>query len=326
MEWDGFKIALGIVLMGILPILFLLLQRKRKLYEVLDIPGKIIYLLSLANLCGILVSMGNVEVAFSVLVGSSICHLLVVQGICFIQGKVQYVGIEKEQLIQKRKRSFSDIINNFSNNLESSSMFLTISFIVLLLLCADYLFYRGQGQNNLSRVDGGILILTGVAYFFLEGNKIGWQTIFSKVMKYIKEAPLKNIGAVLLLEVCILFGSYYLADGFLAVGIGHSILPYMIGFLFISWCVNIINIGVVSLSEEIHHNSCNQTSIFSITILLGICTICKEIYISTYEIYDLIILSLISIFFIFPIKIDSRLIGCCRMTVYFALIFYMLFR
>lgn len=284
------------------------------------------YLLTLINICGVLLWMENMEVAFSVLLGSSLFRLLVVEGISSIQGRDNYAVISDNYFdIEKEKKRFFGREGNIFGRMESSGMFLSVSFIILLLLCGDYLFQRGEGQNILGRADGCILILAGAIYFFLEGRSIGWKIIAEKIRNVLQKDLLRKIFFLIFLEGSIFIGSYLLVNGMLAVSIHVSILPYIVGFLFLSWCVNLVNIRLASVSQDTFCNA-NRESIFSVTVLLGICAVCRAIYVSMYEIYDIILISLISILIILPIKIDSRLMGCCKVTAYFVLVFYILFR
>lgn len=325
MERDGMKIVLGIFFMGVLPVLFVCLQKKKGYLLDKDQQRRIIFLLSLVNVCGVLLWQGNMEMAFAVLMGSTMFHFLVVEGILFIQGKGRNLD-ENIELRMKGVGNFTDRSRNLFGKMESSHMFLAISFILLLLLCADYLFDKGQVQNVLGRGDGWVLVLVGAIYFFLEAKKIGWKTLMEKIQESLRENLWKKICLILLLEGCIFFGSCFLADGMLFVSAHSFMLPYILGFLFLSWCVNFVNIVLSSSGEESSINTCSQESIFSITILLGLCAIYESIYISIYEVYDLILFSLICCLVILPIKIDSRLLGCCRVTAYFALVLYILFR
>ena len=321
------KIVLGIFFIGILPVLFVLLQKKRGFFLEKEFQRRMIYLLALINMCGVLLWMGNAEVAFSVLLGSSLFHLLVVEGISSIQGKDNKADVFANHFdAGKDKKGFFDVQGKIFGRMESSGMFLSISFIILLLLCGDYLFKRGQGQNILGRVDGCILILAGAIYFFLEGKRIGWKILTEKIRNVLQKDLLQKMILFFILEGSILVGSYLLVDGMLAVSIHASIIPYIVGFLFLSWCMNLVNIDLVSPSQDTLPGTSNQEAIFSITVLMGICAVCRVIYISMYQIYDIILISLISILIILPIKIDSRLMGCCKVTAYFVLVFYILFR
>lgn len=283
---------------------------------------RLIYLLSLGNICGVLLWLGNMEMAFSVLMGSTIFHFLVVQGISLIQsregGECQFDRQKMAGLIGRQKI--------FADKMDGSNMFFVISYILLLLLCADYLFDKRQVQNVLGRGDGCILALAGMLYFFLEGRKIGWLSLIERLRDSMRGNLWKKIGYLLGLEICILAGSYLLVDGMLFISVHSSVLPHTMGFIFLSWCANFINIKFSSSTEQTYVTSNNQESIFSITILLGICAIYRNIYVSLFEIYDLIIFCVIGFFFILPLKIDSRLLGCCRVTTYFALVLYILFR
>jgi len=325
MERDGVKIVLGIFFMGILPVLFVYLQKKRGFLWEKDQQRKVIFLLSLANICGVLLWLGNTEMAFAVLMGSTMFHFLVVEGISFIQGKRRSLD-ENYQLKIKEINKFNRDNKGFIGKMESSDMFFVISFILLLFLCADYLFDQRRVQNVLGRGDGCILVLAGIIYFFLEGRKIGGKILAEEIRKFMRENFWKKICLLLGLEGCIFIGSCLLVDGMIYVSAHSSMFPYTVGFLFLSWCVNFVNIDLSSVGEESSINACSKESIFSITILLGLYAIYENIYISVYEVYDIILFSLISFLMVLPIKIDSRLLGCCRVTAYFALVLYILFR
>lgn len=325
MEREIIKIIFGILFMGILPVLFVHLQKNREFFWKREIQRKMVYLLCLGNICGVLLWLGNMELAFAILMGSTIFHFLVVQGISLIQSRKGDQYYFTGQKI-KGMEDFTKQRKLFMEKMDSSNMFLVISLILLLILCADYLFDQRQTQNVLGRGDGCILVLAGMLYFFLEGRKIGWKMVIGKIADSLKENFWKKIGFFLGLEACILVGSYLLVDGMHFVSVYSSILPYTIGFLFLSWCVNFVNIDFSSSGEQSLENVNNQESIFSITILLGLCAIVQSIYISMFQVYDLILFSLISFLVILPIKIDSRLLGCCKVTAYFALVLYILFR
>lgn len=328
MERDVMKIAAGIFFMGILPVLFALNEKKKEIILNQEFQRSFIYILTLINICGILLYMGNSGTAFSVLVGSTIFRLLAVEGIEYIQGRR---GTDQGRVVavleKNEPKRFSERAAGFIENIESSSMFLAISFILLLFLCADYLFDRGQVQNTLGRLDGVILIIVGIAYFILEGKNIGWGNMIQSIRKFFEKNCRRKIIYLMATELCLIIGSYLLTDGILSASIHFSkILPYTAGFLFLPWCMNIVNICLVSPESDMNIDHSNLESVFSVTILIGICAVYKMVYMSTYEIYDIILLSLISIFLILPVKIDSRLMGCIRVTAYFALVVYILFR
>lgn len=325
MERDIMKIVLGIFFMGIIPVLFVCLQKKGGYLWEREIQRRIIYLLGLGNICGVLLKLGNMEMAFSVLIGSAIFDFLVVQGISLIQNREENISHYSGQKI-KGMEYFTARRKFFVENMDSSNVFLVISYILLLLLCADYLFGQKQVQNVLGRGDGCVLAVAGMLYFFLEGRKIGWAVLNEKIRNSLRENLWKKIGFLIGMEVCMLVGSYLLVEGIHFVSVHFPILPYTIGFIFLSWCVNFINIDFSSFGEQLYENAGNQESIFSITILLGLCAIYQSIYINIFQIYDLILFSVISFLVILPLKIDSRLLGCCRVTAYFALVLYILFR
>lgn len=298
------------------------MQNKRGFLWDRETQRRLIYLLSLGNICGVLLWLGNIEMVFSVLMGTTIFHFLVVQGISLIQSREG----EPYQFDRQKVAGLTGRQKIFMDKMDSSNMFFVISYILLLLLCADYLFGKRQTQNILGRGDGCILVLAGMLYFFLEGRKIGWHSLIEKIQDSMRGNLWKKIGYLLGLEICLLSGSYLLVNGLLFVSVHSSVLPHTMGFIFLSWCANFININFSSSAEQTYLYSNNQESIFSITILLGICAIYRNIYVSLFEVYDLIIFSVIGFFFILPLKIDSRLLGCCRVTAYFALVLYILFR
>lgn len=319
------KIVLGIFFMGILPVLFVCLQKKRGYLWEKEFQRKIIYLLGLGNICGVLLRFGNTEMVFAVLIGSTIFHFLVVQGISLIQNREKnFYGFSEQKM--KGMEYFAQRRKYFMETVDGSNVFLVVIYILLLLLCADYLFGQRQAQNTLGRGDGCVLAGAGMLYFFLEGRKIGWVVLVESMRDSMKKNLWKKLVYLLGLEACMLVGSYLLVDGMHFISVHTFILPYTIGFIFLSWCANFINIVFSSSGEQPDVSANNQESIFSITILLGLCAIHQSIYISIFQIYDLIIFSVISLFVILPLKIDSRLLGCCRVTAYFALVLYILFR
>lgn len=325
MERDVLKIMLGIFFMGILPVLFVVLQKKQGYLFQKDSQRRMIYFMNLITVCGILLYMENMEMVFAVIIGSSVFQLFIVEGITAIQGKGLNVSKENENLQINRKKSFAESWKYFLQNINSSDSFLCFSFILLLLLCGDNLFRNGQEENILGRMDGLVFILMGIIYFFLEGRKVGWKEGKEKIIQFLQDNFLKKITFFVVLEFCIFIGNKLLVDGILGISIYTTLFPYTVGFLFLS-CVNMINIVFGSSKENVGEAAYSRDSIFSITILLGICAFCKSIYITTYEIYDIIIVCLICILFLLPKKIDSRIAGCCKVTAYLTLILYILFR
>ena len=203
MERDIMKIIFGILFMGIIPVLFVCLQRKKGYFWEKEIQRRIIYLLCLGNICGILLINENMEMAFSVLMGSTIFHFLVVQGISLIQNREGNIHQFSEHKI-KGMEYFSQGRKKFMENMDGSNVFLAISYILLLLLCADYLFGQRQAQNVLGKGDGCVLAVAGVLYFFLEGRKIGWTALREKIRDSLRENLWKKIFILLGLEACIL--------------------------------------------------------------------------------------------------------------------------
>lgn len=325
MERDIMKIVLGIFFMGILPVLFVVLQKKRGYLFQKDCQRRMIYFMNLITVCGILLYMGNMEMVFAVIIGSSVFQLFIVEGITAIQGKGFVASETNENMQTNRKNSFSENWKYFLQNINDSNSFLCISFILLLLLCGDNLFGKGQSENILGRIDGLVLIFMGMIYFFLEGKKVGWKNGKEKMIPFFKNNLIKKIVYFAILEICIFIGNRFLVDGILGISLDTTLFPYTMSFIFLS-CVNMINIVFASSKENLGKVSYCQDSIFNITILLGICAFYQSIYITTYEIYDLIIVSLMCILFLLPKKIDSRLAGCCKVTAYLALILYILFR
>jgi len=101
---------------------------------------RLIYLLSLGNICGVLLWLGNMEMAFSVLMGSTIFHFLVVQGISLIQsregGECQFDRQKMAGLIGRQKI--------FADKMDGSNMFFVISYILLLLYAQIICLTRGR--------------------------------------------------------------------------------------------------------------------------------------------------------------------------------------
>lgn len=279
-----------------------------------------IFLLTIVNCSIVLCYKENMEMFFGMILGSVLFHMLVVKGIAWIKGQ----------------RDKSD---------KNSELFFSISVILLLFLSGDYLFGKKTQQNVIYALDGAILILLFLLFLFFQWKsgcisiqlKQIQKKVFEKKSSFLETG--KKIICFLLLEALLFVGSCFLINYISDFGVERNISQYVIGMIFLSWCINLISIVLEPLEEKVLFNGQtekNTGSIFTVTILPGIAACIHPIYINIYMIYDLILVCLVSILFVGNSKlsekseiwkkIDSRIAGCGLLTVYLAIVLYILFR
>ena len=147
------KIILGTVITSVIPVLIIEMAKKKKWIELNDFFHRnIIYYMTM--FCVLLAGnlYGNTEFVFTIIIGSSILHILGVCGVKFV--------LEKEEK------------NTVTWN---HGMYYAFSCIVFLFLGADYLMFGNRSsaswfstENMISRTDGMVLFFLLLFYLFIQ--------------------------------------------------------------------------------------------------------------------------------------------------------------
>lgn len=282
----------GICVIGILPVIITKeFQKGNSFFGKLDCENNSIYIITLSNILILFLLYKNIDILLGALLGSSLFQLLAVGGV--------------NELIPPVKRKK-----------ENNGQYLVFCMILLLFLSADYLLSKETKNNMLNRIDGGLLLFLFVVYlYFLYRNKKMENKNWKGYITYF-----------ISLEVVIAFGGYLLVQSIPKIGVALGISQYLTGLTIVSWCVNlstmILSRRKIEEKNITYLENAMQTTVFSITFLLGGIVLIHPLVISNYMIYDLILFAVFTLFLQLVQKIDNRLAGSSMVTVYIAFVVY----
>lgn len=242
---------------------------------------------------------GNHELLLGFILGNSLCNLFVFEGMACILSLEDQIFIEEEIRNRRRNRSY----------------YFSFSVILVLILSADYLFFRRTGGNQLSRFDGGFLLVLLILFFGIEFRNGAFKNIIS-------EQTCKAIFWFIcfLQVVCICVGSYFLVDGIIGLCMEYHIRFSLAGIFLLSWMVQFVNV-VFGKDEKVMKTMCDAMSFDVIVFYLcafGIGAMFHPINISYEEIYALIIMSMFSIVMVWRSRVNQRIAGSLMLTMYVA--------
>ena len=254
---------------------------------------------------------GNNDIAISNVVGSNFFNLLVVCGVCAL---INTLPIHK-------------------GTLQKEFPFSIFSGILLLFLAGDYLLHGKLAINQLSRIDGILLLLL---FGFFLGNLIknAWKNredINSKEEEDEKIIPLwKCILLILIGIVAIKFGGNMVVDNASEIAMVFGLSQNLIGLTIVAVGTSLPELvtSIVAAKKgetDIAVGNVVGSNIFNILLILGISSVIHPIAVEMNNIYDLIFLSVTNILvwlFVFKTGKLKRLHGCGMISLY---VIYMIF-
>lgn len=258
---------------------------------------------------------GKNDIAISNVVGSNFFNLLVVCGVCSM---IRPLPIDRGTL--KREFPFSIFVE-----------------ILLLFLSADYLLHGKRALNQVSRIDGIILLVVFVVFL--------WATIRYALTNRNREIndeskedlPDKKVLFVFRLILFILigiatikFGGDMVVDNASKIASSFGLSQNLIGLTIVAVGTSLPELvtSVVASKKgesDLAVGNVVGSNIFNVLLILGISSAIHPISIAINNIYDLIFLCIGSIFvwlFAFREGKLNRLQGCGMVSIY---IIYMVF-
>lgn len=248
---------------------------------------------------------GNNGIAISNAVGSNICNLLLVCGLCAV---IRPLPVQ----ISTLKREFP---------------FSIIAQILLLFLGADYLLFGKNAQNQIGHIDGIILLIVFIIFLY-------WMvrvTLISRKNQDIKEEDkseslptYKCVLYSLLGVVAILVGSDLAVDSATVIAKQFGLSENMIGLTIIAIGTSLpelVTSLVAAKKGEVDMAIGNVigSNIFNVLLVIGIASAISPIAILMESVYDLIFLCIVSIIVLLFASTDKK-IG--RMEGFFMLVMY----
>ena len=243
---------------------------------------------------------GNHELLFGFLLGSMFCCLFV------FEGTERLFSAEQNRIEVRRDRSY----------------FFSFSVILVLILSADYLFFRRTGGNQMNRFDGGLLLFFLLMFLWMEFRNGYFHEIFHEWDREVKkkENSKKYILGILWKAVFICAVSYFLVDGVIGICMKYHIRFSLAGVFFLSWVVQILNItgGRDFKSRRKISETMTVDGIVLFLSSFGLGAVYSPFSVSYEEIISLIILSIFSIFLVWRDKVGERIAGSLMLTMYVA--------
>lgn len=292
--------------------------------KILRVPGIIIGLTIVAlgtslPECAVSVTaglQGNNDIAISNVVGSNFFNLLVVCGVCSM---IQPLPIDRTTL--KREFPFSIFAE-----------------ILLLFLAGDYLLHGKRAVNQVSRLDG-ILLLILFAVFLgytiynaLQARKLADNKEEESEQEESEKKPsvVKCILSVIIGIVAIKYGGDMVVNSASDIAATFGLSQNMIGLTIVALGTSLpelVTSVVAARKKEIDMAVGNVvgSNIFNVLLILGISSAIHPISVALNNIYDLIFLCIGSILvwaMAFRRGQLKRLQGCCMVSAY---VIYMVF-
>lgn len=248
---------------------------------------------------------GNNGIAISNAVGSNICNLLLVCGLCAV---IRPLPVQ----ISTLKREFP---------------FSIIAQILLLFLGADYLLFGKNVQNQIGHIDGVILLIVFIIFLY-------WMvrvTLVSRKNQDVTEEDkseslptYKCVLYILLGVVAILVGSDLAVDSATVIAKQFGLSETMIGLTIIAIGTSLpelVTSLVAAKKGEVDMAIGNVigSNIFNVLFVIGIASAISPIAILMESVYDLIFLCIVSIIVLLFASTDKK-IG--RMEGFFMLVMY----
>ena len=260
---------------------------------------------------------GNNGIAISNVVGSNICNLLLVCGLCAI---IKALPVQ----ISTIKREFP---------------FSIIAQVVLLFLGADYILFGKDANNILGRVDG--LILLAMFIFFLSWmvrvTMKSRQQGASANEEAEDEKPLSTARCLIYIVLgiaAIVFGSDLAVDSVAVIAKQFGLSENMIGLTVIAVGTSLpelVTSLVAAKKGEVDMAIGNVigSNIFNVLFVLGIASTISSIPLLMESVYDLIFLNVVSVIVLLFASTDKkigRLEGMFMLLMYVADMVYVCMR
>lgn len=292
MKSDLFFALIGIVLMNLLPIF------SSRFMHILNHPvieRKIIFYLTFFAVFLHIEMHGNDELLVGFLLGSSLCYLLVFEGMnrLFSSERLETAGREE-------------------------NYYFSFSVIITLLLSTDYLFQKNHGNNQLNRVDGILLLFLLFLFLVAEFRKAPVSDYLDVVKR--SERKGKKLIYLLFLVLSTFFGSYFLVDGLIGLSMEFHIGFKLMGTLFLSWSVHFVNFfysrekGVVL---DLMKTAVPGT-VFFFLLSFGSGAVFSPIHVTYETISGLIVVSIISVLLVWRNRVKNSIAGSVMLTMYIA--------
>lgn len=351
-------------MVGIIPVGIIgQLSKEAVLSKKIKIDEHIVYMLTLIAMLIFLAIEQNSDLLIGTIVGSSWFQLLVVNGITKLnmpEEKKEGRCVESiwRWYKEKKQKPFEE---KQKNKYRNNGQFLICSAILLLFLAADYLIRVNSMWNQLSRIDGCILIILFLGYLYFmqeEPQKISSWSNRNREKKQSNEtekevkAGRKKTERIIwgvqggILVIVIFVGSYLLVKSMSKIGSLYQLSPYRIGITGMAWCTALpeILLGmffdrkkksenstmkdkvVIELEEEKRIEEVIRNVIITITLVLGMFAVFQPILVNTFMIYDFILFGIITVFLQFIKRMNSHIVGSFMTTIYIALIIFVIMR
>lgn len=333
----------GIILTGIIPPFFIIAEKNQKRddrWKTYDAEQedsameRLIFSITVFFVIASILIQQNANLLFGIIMGSSLFQLLVLNGISRITSERKYL---------------------FTDNYQGGK-YLIFVVVLLLFLSADYLLTGKTNNNMISRTDGIILIAVYLIFHFsmhkirktdkenfihrrvkkenrksrgsreITKNAEDRKDTENRVNEHFREKRRRGIiNAIILLIIAL--GAYFLTAGIGRLAIEISQSQYFAGVLFGGIAVNISS-GILLSIESNEPTKYGKQTIENVllvnTFLLGCTVLVREIRISQYMIYALMLFALVTILMEGLKKIDNRLAGSGMVTVYIGIIIYII--
>lgn len=248
---------------------------------------------------------GNNGIAISNAIGSNICNLLLVCGLCAV---IRPLPVQ----ISTLKREFP---------------FSIVAQILLLFLGADYLLFGKDATNQVGHIDGVILLIVfAIFLYWMVRVTMASRKNESNIEEEKKESlpTYKCIAYILLGVVAILVGSDLAVDSATIIAKQFGLSETMIGLTIIAIGTSLpelVTSLVAAKKGEVDMAIGNVigSNVFNVLFVIGIASAISPIAILMESVYDAIFLCLVSIVVLLFASTDKK-IG--RVEGFFMLIMY----
>lgn len=304
------KIILGAVITAVIPVLIIEIAKKKKWIKPNDFFHRnIIYYMTLF---GVLLEgnlYGNTEFIFTIIIGSSVLHILGVSGVKFI--------------LQKEEKNVVTW---------NHGMYYAFSCVVFLFLGADYLMLGNKSSgswfstgNMISRMDGIVLLFLLFFYLLVQiyFQKRAVEQKENVMKSYLSENIKNNVIVFGLIFLLVLAGTALLLNGFVDITWKSSLSFYLISSLLGVWLFNLSYIYLAMKKENKKEVILEESYIQGIVGLaggMGCTAIIHPFWMSARYIQDVMILCVIVILMQFIKKIPASIRGSLMITAYLAVI------
>lgn len=293
----------GIFLMIILPMAANIFFQKKGIKSAVLKRRGIFYFSFLAVFFPI-IKHGNRELFLGFILGSSLCCLLVFEGMWRLFSE------RKREVLVRRDRNY----------------FFSFSVILVLILSADYLFFRRTEGNRINQVDGLLLLLLLFVFLFAEvrnyfypaaGSYSSYRELLGDWFRQTGKA-FSFWDFLVVISICA--GGYFLVDGLIGACIWYHIRFQIAGVLILPWAVHAVNFisgRDKAVMEEIK-DAMTFDAVFLFLFSFGMGAVLMPVGISYADILSFIVMSVFSIFLVWRDQVHNRIAGSLMLTMYVA--------